>query len=104
MTDAISAADAKAKATSVKDAIEEMAERVAAFIDNQSPDPGLQDKLVRHFVWRVTDQLYFDDPYDAVDAQEDDHFDNVLREIRSDLRKGDIEHVELLIHYELGDY
>lgn len=30
--------------------------------------------------------------------------DDVLREIRSDLRMGDIEQIELLIHYELGDY
>ena len=47
-------------------------------------------------------KLALDDPYDALDDQPD--LDAILRAIRDELKRGDVEHALLLIHYEIGDY
>ena len=51
---------------------------------------------------RFCNETYADDPYDALDDQPD--LDGILRGIRDELKRGDVEHASLLIHYEIGDY
>lgn len=98
--------EAQTDASKVKDLIDKMAVRLAILLEQFEDDTLWQERILRRFVFEVTSALYLDDPYDTVDEvrAQGELLDTVLRQIRSDLKKGDIEHAQLLIHYELGDY
>lgn len=81
-------------------AVDLAATMLAAAID-EIPDP-VQNRAMRGAVADICNEAGLNDPYDELDDQPD--HDAILRAIRDELKRGDLEHALLRIHYELGDY
>jgi hypothetical protein len=76
-----------------------LVEAIDLFAD---PDAALRKIITA--TWFNCDAI--DNPYDTIDELEDEtkRLNNVLRDIRVSIRKSDLEHALLLIHYETGDW
>ena len=87
------------------EAIEEIAEQVAAYFEERVSDEK-HKRWFKRLVFEISDRLNLDDPFDAADEldEEKDHFEATLRNVRKAIKQNDIEYAELLIHRETGDY
>jgi hypothetical protein len=62
-------------------------------------------RLLARAVADLSDELDFEDPYERIEELEaEPDLEDVLRDVRAAIKRDDVEHALLLIHYELGDY